>query len=96
MWWQTTVRGWFDKGVDGCSAGDGAVVFYKKLGLKPGEQRLWLWMAVFALACVPLVIISSTAVDRVALYFIPLQLFLFTRLPGWEEHPIEEPLSFCQ
>jgi hypothetical protein len=38
-------------------------------------------MAVFALACVPMVAVSSTAVDRVALYLIPLQLFVFSRLP---------------
>jgi hypothetical protein len=45
------------------------------------ERRLWLWMAFFALLCVPLVAFRSTAVDRVALYLIPLQLFVFARLP---------------
>jgi hypothetical protein len=33
------------------------------------------------LVCLPLVQISSTAVDRVALYLIPLQLFVFPRVP---------------
>lgn len=45
------------------------------------ERKLWLWIATFALLCVPLVFMASTAVDRVALYFIPLQLFVFSRLP---------------
>lgn len=45
------------------------------------ERRLWCWMAGFALVCVPLVALASTAVDRVALYLIPLQLFVFARLP---------------
>lgn len=45
------------------------------------ERRLWWWISVFALACVPLVLLSSTATDRVALYLIPLQIFVFSRLP---------------
>lgn len=44
------------------------------------ERQLWWWFAVFALACIPLVPLASTAVDRVALYFIPLQVFVFARL----------------
>lgn len=57
------------------------VVFRKKLAPEPGERKLWLWMAAFALLCIPLVGIASTAVDRVALYLIPLQLYVFARLP---------------
>ena len=38
-------------------------------------------MAVLSLTTLPLVAISSTAVDRVALYFIPIQMFAFSRLP---------------
>ena len=57
------------------------IVFRRRLVPDPDERRLWLWMAVFALACVPLVGIASTAVDRVALYLIPVQLFVFARLP---------------
>ncbi|MDR7135852.1 hypothetical protein J2X06_003070 [Lysobacter niastensis] len=57
------------------------VVLGKRLEPDPAARRLWSWMAVFALACVPMVAVSSTAVDRVALYLIPLQLFVFSRLP---------------
>lgn len=57
------------------------IVFRKRLVPEPGERRLWLWIAVFAMLCVPLVAIASTAVDRVALYLIPLQLYVFSRLP---------------
>ena len=57
------------------------LAFSGRLAPNPTERRLWLWMAVFALACVPLVALASTAVDRVALYLIPLQLFVFARLP---------------
>lgn len=53
---------------------------HRKLSLGEEARRLWWWMSVFALACIPLVLISSTATDRVALYLIPLQLFVFSRL----------------
>ncbi|KLJ00735.1 EpsG family protein [Luteimonas sp. FCS-9] len=45
------------------------------------ERRLWVCISLFAIACLPLVPLASTAVDRVALYLIPLQLFVFARLP---------------
>ncbi|MEQ5801962.1 EpsG family protein [Halomonas sp. H10-9-1] len=48
--------------------------------LSQAEQRLWWWMSVLAIACLPLVVMSSTATDRVALYLIPLQVFVFARL----------------
>lgn len=57
------------------------LVFRKRLVADKTERRLWCWMAVFALVCVPLVSLASTAVDRVALYLIPLQLFVFSRVP---------------
>lgn len=44
------------------------------------ERKLWTLMAIAALACVPLLPISATAVDRMALYFMPLQLFVFGRI----------------
>lgn len=57
------------------------LIFRKRLVPDLHERKLWLWIAAFALACVPLVLVYSTAVDRVALYLIPLQLFVFARLP---------------
>ena len=44
-------------------------------------RKLWLWMSMFSLACIPLVMISSTATDRVALYFLPIQMYVFAHLP---------------
>ena len=57
------------------------LVFKDKLYLTEGEKKLWTWMAVFSLASVGLVNYSSTAVDRVALYFIPIQMYIFARVP---------------
>ncbi|MCE9664012.1 EpsG family protein [Halomonas sp. M5N1S17] len=57
------------------------LVLQRYLQLKEDERRLWWWLSVLAIACIPLVIMSSTATDRVALYLIPVQIFLFSRLP---------------
>lgn len=53
---------------------------HRYMRLSHAEQRLWWWMSVLAIACLPLVVMSSTATDRVALYLIPLQVFVFSRL----------------
>lgn len=52
------------------------------------ERNLWMLMAWAALAAVAVLLVSpsSTAVDRVALYLIPLQLFVFARLPDLLGH----------
>jgi len=39
-------------------------------------------MALLSLACIPLVSMASTAVDRMALYLIPFQLVAWSRLPA--------------
>lgn len=57
------------------------LLFRKHLAPNLQERKLWLWIAMFALACLPLVGLASTAVDRVALYLIPIQLFVFSRVP---------------
>ena len=55
----------------------------KRFVWQPAERNLWLIMALLALASVGWLMVSasSTAVDRLALYLIPLQLFVFARLP---------------
>lgn len=57
------------------------VVFWRRLFRATRNARLWLWMAALALLSLPLLQVSATAVDRMALYFIPLQLVGFARLP---------------
>ena len=56
------------------------LIYHKKLTPHENERRLWLWIAVFSLACIPLVSSASTAVDRVALYFMPIQPYVFSRI----------------
>ncbi len=55
----------------------------RRFALPPPQRKFWTWMAFAALAFVVLLYFSpsSTAVDRVALYLIPLQLFVWSRVP---------------
>lgn len=59
------------------------LLFRRRFPLTTTERSFWTWMAVGALGFVVLLYVSpsSTAVDRVALYWIPLQLFVWGRLP---------------
>lgn len=59
------------------------LVARKRFHLTRLEQRLWTNMALLALGFVVFLVVSpsSTAVDRLALYLIPLQLFVLSRLP---------------
>ena len=54
-----------------------------RFNLTPSQKSFWEWMSVGALTFILLLAVSpsSTAVDRVALYWIPLQLFVWSRLP---------------
>jgi hypothetical protein len=59
------------------------LLFRRKFGLTTEARSFWSWMSWGAVAFVVLLKASpsSTAVDRVALYWIPLQLFVLSRLP---------------
>lgn len=59
------------------------LLFRKRFPLSPAQRAFWTWMCLAAWGFVGLLIVSpsSTAVDRVALYWIPLQLFVWSRAP---------------
>lgn len=59
------------------------LVFRNRFPAEKEQKRFWTFAAVSALILVPLLYWSpsSTAVDRVALYLIPLQLFVWARVP---------------
>ena len=64
----------------------GALLFFasrKRLSLTIAEEHLWRNFSIATLALTALLLISpsSTAVDRLALYIIPLQLLVLSRLP---------------
>jgi hypothetical protein len=45
------------------------------------DYWFWFWIATGSVLAVGLVPFASTAVDRIALYFLPIQLVVFARLP---------------
>ena len=57
----------------------------KRFAFTSLQLHLWRSMAFTALACAVVLVLfpsNSTAVDRIALYVIPLQLVVWSRLPG--------------
>ncbi len=58
-------------------------VWSKKFKFTEGERRLWLLFALISLALFGVFLVSpaSTAVDRIALYMLPLQLVVFAHVP---------------
>lgn len=67
--------------------------FRDKMALNQYEKKLWAWIAIFSLACVPLVFFASTAVDRVALYFMPIQMLVFSRVERLINDEFFRPLA---
>jgi len=59
------------------------LIWGKRLKLPNQEHRLWLGIAVLTMACVVglKLVPSTTVVDRIALYAIPVQLFVGARVP---------------
>lgn len=63
------------------------LLLHRRMRLAEAEQKLWFWMSILSIVCIPLVMLSSTATDRVALYLIPVQLFVFSHLPFIANEP---------
>lgn len=45
------------------------------------DARLWLIFCVISIIMLPLTVVISTTIDRMALYFLPMQLVIFSRVP---------------
>jgi hypothetical protein len=61
---------------------------WQEWGRRWPDRALWTAFAIAALACVPMTFVSSTTVDRLGLYLIPLQLIVASRLPVMAKTPI--------
>jgi hypothetical protein len=57
------------------------LVFRKKWQKYFNDYALWMMVALASVASVIAVNFASTAVDRMALYFIPIQIVVYARLP---------------
>lgn len=60
------------------------LLFRRRLGFAEGEASLWRNFSLVALAAAVALALtpSSTAVDRIALYLLPLQFVVLARIPG--------------
>lgn len=57
------------------------------------DYGLWFMVAIASIASVGLVGSASTAVDRMALYFIPIQMVVYARLPLLARHIIPPKIT---
>lgn len=59
------------------------LLWRRRFEFSEGEAVLWRWFAIISLALLGVFLVSpsSTSVDRVALYMLPLQLVVFAHLP---------------
>jgi hypothetical protein len=59
------------------------LIFQKRFELEPAQQKLWRNFSLAALGTLVAlwIVASSTAVDRLGLFLIPLQMFVLARLP---------------
>ncbi|MES1952420.1 hypothetical protein S4A8_16257 [Salinisphaera sp. S4-8] len=59
------------------------VAYRNRFKMQAEERSLWLAVSMLCLACLPLLLFSVTAVDRVALYLMPIQLVVASHLTGF-------------
>lgn len=57
-------------------------LYFRKAWVKQyNDERLWVIFSVVSLIMLPLTFVLSTTVDRMALYFLPMQLVILSRVP---------------
>lgn len=59
------------------------LLFFRRFKFPPGEKRLWFWFALISIGLFGLFFIfpSSSALDRAALYMLPIQIVAFSYFP---------------
>jgi hypothetical protein len=59
------------------------LMYWPRFQLAESDARLWRWVAIASFVLLGLLRVTpaTTALDRMALYLLPLQLVVFTRLP---------------
>ena len=68
---------------------------YKKLTINKLERRFYLYISILVIVSVFLVQSNSTLVDRVNIYFMPIQFFVFTRIIYFFSNINKSFLIFC-
>ena len=59
------------------------LAFSRRFRLPPADAKLWRWFSIFSIVlfAASLLVTATTAIDRIALYMLPLQLVIFANLP---------------
>lgn len=57
------------------------ILYRKQWKENYADYSFWFWIAIGSIISIFIVGLATTAVDRIALYFIPIQLAVFSRLP---------------
>ncbi|NHQ59221.1 EpsG family protein [Chlorobium sp. BLA1] len=58
------------------------IYFRKAWAERYDDGKLWLIFSVVSIVMLPLTIVISTTIDRMALYFLPMQLVILSRTPS--------------
>lgn len=66
------------------------LLFRKQWKQHFSDFGFWFMIALASLAAIPMVGVASTAVDRMVLYFLPLQIIVFARLPLLMRHMLPQ------
>jgi hypothetical protein len=64
------------------------LVYYKRWHKIFNAEKVWLIFSISSLIFIPLSLFASTAVDRVSLYLIPLQIYVWSHFPMVIENKI--------
>jgi hypothetical protein len=72
------------------------IKYRRRFSMTATQLNLWLWLSGISLALLAVFFVSpsSTAVDRVALYMLPLQLLVFSYLPEVLRSPNGKNVNF--
>ena len=73
------------------------LIFRKQFGLTGSPQLAWMALSAAAILAVPAVLLypSSTVVDRLGLYLLPVQCFVYARLPDALAKNAQQRLLFA-
>jgi EpsG family len=59
-----------------------------RLPLSTLEKKIWIAVSLMAIVALPMAFVLSTVVDRLSLYILPVQAFVFSRLPQISNAPV--------
>ena len=57
------------------------IIYYRKWGENFNLEKVWLIFSIASLVFIPLSFFASTAIDRLSLYLIPLQIYVWSHFP---------------